>query len=118
VQRGVCTSAWSSIQPTEQLQQLLQPTQQQPHHLQDQQARSQESNPFPASQKQQAPQSSSLGSVTRRQVAAAGMLAFGVGGLLLLPAEPAQASKLGGLVDSTWEAIGGGPADLSFPDEW
>ncbi|WIA35155.1 hypothetical protein OEZ86_003627 [Tetradesmus obliquus] len=30
----------------------------------------------------------------------------------------AQASKLGGLVDSTWEAIGGGPADLSFPDEW
>jgi hypothetical protein len=55
--------------------------------------------------------------MTRRQLAAAGTLLFGIGGLLL-PAEPAQASKLGGLVDSTWEAIGGGPADLSFPDEW
>ncbi|KAG2437242.1 hypothetical protein HXX76_005905 [Chlamydomonas incerta] len=30
----------------------------------------------------------------------------------------AEASKLGGLADSAWEALGGGPSDLVFPDEF
>lgn len=32
--------------------------------------------------------------------------------------EPAAASKLGAAADSAWEAMGGGPADLTFPDSW
>jgi hypothetical protein len=113
-QRCVQTHAWSSIQPTEQLQELLQPAQQ----PKNQKLLQQSEHQLPASPPAAGSSSSSLTSMTRRQLAAAGTLLFGVGGLLLLPAEPAQASKLGGLVDSTWEAIGGGPADLSFPDEW
>jgi hypothetical protein len=115
-QRRIHTGAWSSIQPTEQLQELLQPAQQQ----QGQNMPQQLTNPLPASQQTfgSSSSSSSLSSMTRRQLAAAGTMLFGIGGLLLLPAEPAQASKLGGFVDSAWEAIGGGPADLSFPDEW
>ncbi|KAI8471550.1 MAG: hypothetical protein J3K34DRAFT_520489 [Monoraphidium minutum] len=34
----------------------------------------------------------------------------------LAAAAPAAASKLGGAVDSAWEALGGGPPDLFFPD--
>lgn len=30
----------------------------------------------------------------------------------------ASASKLPGFADSAWEAMGGGPADLTFPDTW
>lgn len=32
--------------------------------------------------------------------------------------QPAAASKLGPAADSAWEAMGGGPADLTFPDSW
>jgi hypothetical protein len=38
--------------------------------------------------------------------------------LLAAPVQPAAASKLGGLVDSVWEDLGGGPADLTFPESW
>jgi hypothetical protein len=31
---------------------------------------------------------------------------------------PAAASKLGAAADSAWEAMGGGPADLTFPESW
>lgn len=31
---------------------------------------------------------------------------------------PPQASKLPAAVDQGWEALGGGPADLVFPDEF
>ncbi len=34
----------------------------------------------------------------------------------LVPPPPAHASKLGAGVDKAWEAMGGGPADLVFPD--
>ena len=34
--------------------------------------------------------------------------------LTLLPSS-ADASKLPGFIDRAWEAVGGGPADLSFP---
>lgn len=31
---------------------------------------------------------------------------------------PAAASKLPGFADSAWEALGGGPSDLTFPESW
>lgn len=36
----------------------------------------------------------------------------------LLQPQPSAASKLGAAADSAWEAMGGGPADLTFPDSW
>lgn len=36
----------------------------------------------------------------------------------LLSAPPAQASRLPGFADDAWTAIGGGPGDLYFPDEF
>ena len=39
-----------------------------------------------------------------------------IGAALATPNKPASASKLGGLFDKAWEAIGGGPDDLYFPD--
>ena len=35
--------------------------------------------------------------------------------LLALEIGKAEASKLGATVDRTWEKLGGGPSDLSFP---
>jgi hypothetical protein len=36
----------------------------------------------------------------------------------LVQPQPAAASKLGAAADSAWEAMGGGPADLTFPESW
>ena len=38
--------------------------------------------------------------------------------LLALEAGEAEASKLGATVDKTWEKLGGGPSDLSFPRDF
>jgi hypothetical protein len=51
------------------------------------------------------------------------MLVPVLGGLALqfgsfLQPQAAGASKLGAAADSAWEAMGGGPADLTFPDNW
>jgi hypothetical protein len=50
----------------------------------------------------------------RRQAALTGIAALAS----LCWAPQARASKLPGFADSAWEAMGGGPADLTFPEEW
>eukprot|EP00879_Flechtneria_rotunda_P027139 GHRR01029013.1.p1 GENE.GHRR01029013.1~~GHRR01029013.1.p1 ORF type:complete len:201 (+),score=50.99 GHRR01029013.1:143-745(+) len=62
----------------------------------------------------------SLWQLNRRQMAAALPAA---GSLLIMlrslsQPPPAKASKLGAVADSAWEAMGGGPADLTFPESW
>lgn len=59
---------------------------------------------------------------TRRDVvitlqALAGLL-LGYGSFELALPKQAEASKLGAAADSAWEALGGGPADLTFPESW
>ncbi|KAG2439703.1 hypothetical protein HYH02_010582 [Chlamydomonas schloesseri] len=46
------------------------------------------------------------------------LLLAGSSAAFVASAGPAEASKLGGLADSAWEALGGGPSDLVFPEEF
>lgn len=71
---------------------------------------------------QQSTQQSSSYSPTRRGILAAvpalGYLLLSLNSLQLAQPPPAAASKLGPTADSAWEALGGGPADLTFPENW
>jgi hypothetical protein len=60
-----------------------------------------------------------LSEVSRREAVVLPVL----GGLALqlvsyMQPQRAAASKLGAAADSAWEAMGGGPADLTFPESW
>jgi hypothetical protein len=60
-----------------------------------------------------------LSNVSRREALVLPVL----GGLALqlvsyMQPQQAAASKLGAAADSAWEAMGGGPADLTFPESW
>lgn len=96
-----------SILPDQQLQQVLQP------------ACSSSSTTTTSGSSHVAPSLLQLPHATRRDAVLVPVL----GGLALqlfgyVQPQPAAASKLGAVADSAWEAMGGGPADLTFPDSW
>lgn len=111
----------SSILPSQQLQQALdiqhapQPQQQLPHSPQTRSTTTSSSSTTSIT--------TATGFTTsRRDVAVVlptlGSLLIGLSSLQLAQPAPAAASKLGAAADSAWEAMGGGPADLTFPESW
>jgi hypothetical protein len=101
-----------SISPDQQLEQALQPS-----------SRS-SSGSISSNSTQQCPPAQPVAAapglqVKRRDavvVPVLGGMALQLAGLL--QPQQAAASKLGEAADSAWEAMGGGPADLTFPDSW
>jgi hypothetical protein len=81
-----------------------------------QQQQQQQPSQHQQQQQQQQPQQPQL--VLSRREAVVLPLAGSMLLQLVCDAQPAAASKLGAGADAVWESLGGGPADLTFPDSW
>lgn len=117
--RRISVRCSCSILPEQQLQEALKPCISKSSSTSSVSAQAQ-----PLSQPKQRLQESSsawqeLSQVSRREAVLLPVL----GGLALqlvsyMQPQQAAASKLGAAADSAWEALGGGPADLTFPESW
>jgi len=108
-----------SILPSPQLQDVLQPSRQQCRFDQQQHGPKTVEQLHEQQQQNQQQHQAQPWQMTRRDAVVLPVM----GGLALqlgswVQPRPAAASKLGAAADSAWEAIGGGPADLTFPESW
>lgn len=108
-----------SILPSPQLQDVLQPSRQQCRFDQSQHGPKSAEQLYDQQQQNQQQHEAQPWQMTRRDAVVLPVM----GGLALqlgswVQPRPAAASKLGAAADSAWEAIGGGPADLTFPESW
>lgn len=108
-----------SLLPSEQLQQALAPPSSSKHNANGIPAQARAQHSLKNHEQLTCQAVESLSQVSRREAVVVPVL----GGLALqlvsyMQPQPAEASKLGATADAAWEAMGGGPADLTFPESW